>query len=84
MDSTTAQPEAAGLRERKKLATKQALAFAAVQLAAEHGLQNVRVQDIADAVNVSSRTFTNYFSSKDAAMFLYRSRLQARPPGPHA
>jgi len=66
--TTTTQTEGTGLRERKKLATKQALAFAAIQLAAEHGLENVRVQDITDRVNVSRRTFTNYFSSKEEAI----------------
>ena len=67
MDSNTGS-EAPGLRERKKLATKQALAAAATQLAIEHGLENVRVEDITDAVNVSRRTFTNYFSSKEEAI----------------
>ncbi len=69
MNSTTAtQTAATGLRERKKLATKQALALAAMRLAVERGLENVRVQDIADAVNVSRRTFTNYFSGKEEAI----------------
>ena len=71
MDSTTTtttQTAGAGLRERKKLATKQALALAAVRLAVERGLENVRVEDITDAVNVSRRTFTNYFSSKEQAI----------------
>jgi AcrR family transcriptional regulator len=69
MDSTTtAQTAGPGLRERKKLATKQALAFAAMRLALERGLENVRVQDVVDAVNVSRRTFTNYFSSKEEAI----------------
>jgi AcrR family transcriptional regulator len=68
MDPTITQTTGTGLRERKKLATKQALAFAAMQLAVERGLDNVRVQDIADAVNVSRRTFTNYFSSKEEAI----------------
>src|ERR1700761_2495878 len=67
MDSNTGS-EAPGLRERKKLATKQALAAAATQLAIKHGLENVRVEDITDAVNVSRRTFTNYFSSKEEAI----------------
>ena len=66
MDSTTNQT--AGLRERKKLETKQALAFAAMQLAVERGLENVRVEDITDQVNVSRRTFSNYFSSKEEAI----------------
>ncbi len=57
-----------GLRERKKLATKQALALAAMQLAVERGLENVRVEDITDEVNVSRRTFTNYYSNKEEAI----------------
>src|SRR6202050_4706978 len=68
MDSTTTQTAGPGLRERKKLESKQARALAAVQLAAERGLENVRVEDITDAVNVSRRTFTNYFSSKEEAI----------------
>jgi hypothetical protein len=35
---------------RKKMETKQALAWAAVQLAFERGLENVRVEDITDQV----------------------------------
>jgi AcrR family transcriptional regulator len=68
MDTTTTQAGGPGLRERKKLATKQALALAAMQLAVEHGLENVRVEDITDRVNVSRRTFTNYFSCKEEAI----------------
>jgi AcrR family transcriptional regulator len=68
MDSTATQSAGPGLRERKKLETKQALALAAMQLAVERGLENVRVEDITDRVNVSRRTFTNYFSCKEEAI----------------
>ena len=78
MDSTTTQTAGAGLRERKKLATKQALALAAMQLAVERGLENVRVEDITDAVNVSRRTFTNYFSSKEEAIASLNADRAAR------
>ena len=78
MDSTTMQTAGAGLRERKKLATKQALALAAMRLALERGLENVRVQDITDAVNVSRRTFTNYFSSKEEAIASLNADRAAR------
>lgn len=57
-----------GLRERKKLATRQALSFAAMRLAVAHGVDNVLVEDIAEAAGVSPRTFNNYFGSKYEAI----------------
>ncbi|MBA3907811.1 MAG: TetR family transcriptional regulator [Pseudonocardiales bacterium] len=61
-------PSGAGLRERKKQATRQALSWAALRLAVERGLDNVLVEDIAAAAEVSPRTFNNYFSSKAEAI----------------
>lgn len=77
----------AGLRERKKLATRQALSQAALRLAVERGLDNVLVEDIAAEVDVSTRTFNNYFSSKHEAICALgveraeslRAALRARP-----
>ena len=57
-----------GLRERKKAATRLALHEAALHLAAERGLDQVTVEAIADAANVSRRTFSNYFSGKEEAI----------------
>lgn len=61
-------PHPAGLRERKKIATRKALGLAAMRLAVDRGLDNVLVEDIAEAVGVSTRTFNNYFSSKYEAI----------------
>jgi AcrR family transcriptional regulator len=60
--------ETGGLRERKKLATREALSAAALRLAREHGPDNVRVDEIAEAAGVSPRTYNNYFSSREQAI----------------
>ncbi|MBD0691091.1 TetR family transcriptional regulator [Streptomyces sp. CBMA123] len=81
---TNGQP---GLRDRKKAATREALSWAALRLAVERGLENVRVEDIAAEAGVSPRTYNNYFSSKaEAIVFRHRDRilraaeaLRARP-----
>ena len=67
----------AGLRERKKLATRQALHQAAVGIAVERGLQRLTIEAIADAADVSRRTFSNYFASKEEAL-LYSDQLRVR------
>ncbi|TDC34580.1 TetR family transcriptional regulator [Micromonospora sp. 15K316] len=61
--------ETPGLRERKKAATRAALHEAALRLAIDQGVDGMTVEAIADAANVSRRTFSNYFSGKEEAIF---------------
>jgi AcrR family transcriptional regulator len=64
-----------GLRERKKIETREALRAAALRLFLEHGPSAVTVNDICDAAQVSRRTFFNYFESKEGALFAWDQRL---------
>jgi AcrR family transcriptional regulator len=59
---------AVGLRERKKVQTRHELALAARRLVVEVGYDALTVADIAAAAEVSTRTFFNYFPSKEAAI----------------
>jgi AcrR family transcriptional regulator len=78
-----------GLRERKKQATREALRLAALRLAAHKPWDQVRVEDIAAEAGVSTRTFSNYFPTKEAAYLAtahdraarVEAALAARPAG---
>jgi AcrR family transcriptional regulator len=67
-----------GLRERKKQATRDALRLAALRLAVLRGWDQVRVEDIAAEAGVSTRTFNNYFTSKEEAFLATAYQRAAR------
>ncbi|MEV8509180.1 helix-turn-helix domain-containing protein [Actinoplanes sp. NPDC051475] len=58
-----------GRRERKKAATRQAIADAALRLFLEHGYDRVSIRDIADAADVSTTTLFKHFAGKEALVF---------------
>jgi AcrR family transcriptional regulator len=58
-----------GLRESKKLRTRQEIADRAMQLFAQRGFDRVTVAEVADAAGVSEKTVYNYFPTKEDLFF---------------
>lgn len=60
-----------GLRERKKQRTRATLISAAIDLCVRQGYEQTTVEQIAAAAEVSARTFSRYFATKDAVMLAF-------------
>ena len=58
-----------GLRERKRQQTRQELINAAMRLFEKKGYEQTTVAEIAATAGVSTKTFFNYFTSKDEVLF---------------
>lgn len=70
-------PEEIGLRNRKKLETRQLLSEVALRLFAERGFDEVKVAEVAAAANVSEKTVFNYFATKEDLVLEGRERIDA-------
>ena len=75
-----------GLRERKKIKTRQAIRREAFRLIDENGYAATTVEQIAEAADVSPSTFFRYFPSKESLLLaddldpLILAAFEAQPP----
>jgi AcrR family transcriptional regulator len=65
---TTSESVLPSRREQNKLATRRAIADAALSVLRSKGIGNFTVEDIAEEAGVSRRTFFNYFPSLEASL----------------
>nr|WP_202447066.1 TetR family transcriptional regulator [Streptomyces sp. SID5468] len=66
------------MRERKKQRTRDALVRAAMQLFTSQGFERTTVDEIAEAVEVSQRTFFRYFTNKEHAALALDDLIEER------
>lgn len=71
-------PPTVGRRERKKAATRQAIADAALELFLENGFEHVSVRGVAEKADVSTTTLFAHFPSKEALVFDREQDNEAR------
>lgn len=82
-------PGQPGLRERKKVRTRAAIARAALELFDERGFRATTIPEIAERADVSPRTVSSYFPAKEELLWPERratfddlqQRLAERRPG---
>jgi AcrR family transcriptional regulator len=79
----------AGLRERKKRRTREAIVDSAMDLFEERGFEGTTVADIAERADIAPRTYFAYFPTKEDVVFAdfeetlasLQARLGGRQPG---
>src|SRR5437868_5685749 len=63
------EAQSMSLRERKKRLAQATIEETALRLFQQQGYEHTSIQDIADVVMMSPRTFFRYFASKEEVLF---------------
>jgi AcrR family transcriptional regulator len=71
-------PTPPGLRERKRLRTRQEISDVATRLFVTRGFEQVTLAEIAEAAEVSVKTIFNHFGSKEELFFDRIDEVQTR------
>ena len=65
-------------RERKKSAVRSRIITVAVELFSRNGIENVTVEQIAEAADIGKGTVYNYFTTKEDIVVAFMVKLEAR------
>jgi AcrR family transcriptional regulator len=79
LKQATSRTPSDGLRERKKSRTRDAIVEAALDLFERQGYDATTVEEIAEAADISPRTFFRYFDAKDDVVLPEKQRDEHEP-----
>jgi AcrR family transcriptional regulator len=85
----SSEPATLGLRERKKLKTRETIQTEAMRLFVEQGYAETSIEQIAEAADVSPSTFFRYFPSKEQVVLyddidpMMLAAMKRQPAGLH-
>jgi AcrR family transcriptional regulator len=75
---TVVTKQAGSLRERKRVATRQAILAAAIALFSERGFESPTIEQIAASAEIGKGTVYNYFATKEEILVAFMVELEGK------